>query len=35
MGLYLVKEVCEKLGHKIELTSIQGEGTSVQIRFLH
>ena len=35
MGLYLVKEVCEKLDHKIELTSIQGEGTSVQIRFLH
>lgn len=33
MGLYLVKEVCEKLGHKIELTSVRGEGTSVQIRF--
>ncbi|MBO0993855.1 sensor histidine kinase [Bacillus sp. SD088] len=33
MGLYLVKEVCEKLGHDIELSSVQGEGTSVQLVF--
>lgn len=33
MGLYLVKEVCEQLGHEIELTSVQGEGTSVQLIF--
>lgn len=33
MGLYLVKEVCDKLGHNIELTSVQGEGTSVQLVF--
>ncbi|MCJ7840141.1 sensor histidine kinase [Lederbergia sp. NSJ-179] len=33
MGLYLVKEVCEKLGHKIEISSVQGEGTSVKLYF--
>lgn len=33
MGLYLVKEVCDKLGHKVEITSVQGEGTSVHLSF--
>ncbi|GIN90265.1 sensor histidine kinase [Siminovitchia terrae] len=33
MGLYLAKEVCEKLGHGIELESLQGEGTTVKLIF--
>ncbi|MDR2992907.1 MAG: sensor histidine kinase, partial [Bacillus cereus] len=33
MGLYLVKEVCEKLNHKIELESEVGKGTKVRIIF--
>ncbi|PEV23196.1 sensor histidine kinase [Bacillus thuringiensis] len=33
MGLYLVKEVCEKLNHKIELESEVGKGTKVRIVF--
>ncbi|UOQ84793.1 sensor histidine kinase [Gracilibacillus salinarum] len=33
MGLYLVKEVAERLEHRIELSSIVGEGTSVRIIF--
>ncbi|WP_211745709.1 HAMP domain-containing histidine kinase [Paenibacillus sp. Marseille-Q4541] len=33
MGLYLVKEVCEKLGHQIEIDSVQGKGTSVRLIF--
>jgi OmpR family two-component system sensor histidine kinase YxdK len=33
MGLYLVKEVCEKLGHEVEIESVQGEGTLVKIHF--
>ncbi|WIG24876.1 sensor histidine kinase [Bacillus toyonensis] len=33
MGLYLVKEVCEKLNHKIELESEVGKGTKVKIVF--
>ncbi|WP_058306409.1 sensor histidine kinase [Gracilibacillus massiliensis] len=33
MGLYLVKEVAEKLEHKLELDSIVGEGTTVRIVF--
>ncbi|MGE5704025.1 MAG: sensor histidine kinase [Clostridia bacterium] len=33
MGLYLVKEVCDRLGHSIELESEQGVGTTVRIVF--
>lgn len=33
MGLYLVKEVCDRLGHAIELESEQGVGTTVRIIF--
>ncbi|MDL4839876.1 sensor histidine kinase [Aquibacillus rhizosphaerae] len=33
MGLYLVKEVAEKLEHRIELESEQGEGTTIRIIF--
>lgn len=33
MGLYLVKEVLEKLNHSIELTSKVGEGTTFRIIF--
>ncbi|MGE7130878.1 sensor histidine kinase [Lysinibacillus xylanilyticus] len=35
MGLYLVKEVCEKLNHKVELESEVGKGTKVRIIFLY
>ncbi|GIP32208.1 HAMP domain-containing sensor histidine kinase [Paenibacillus sp. J2TS4] len=33
MGLYLVKEVIEKLNHEIEIQSEVGQGTTVRIRF--
>ncbi|HHY42968.1 MAG TPA: HAMP domain-containing histidine kinase [Thermoanaerobacterales bacterium] len=33
MGLYLVSEVCKKLGHQIEIESKPGEGTCVRIIF--
>jgi len=33
MGLYLVSEVCKKLGHQIEIESNPGEGTCVRIIF--
>lgn len=33
MGLYLVKEVCERLEHRIELESTVGEGTTIRIIF--
>lgn len=33
MGLYLVREVCSRLGHKIELQSKLGEGTTVRLSF--
>ena len=33
MGLSLVREVCEKLGHQVEIESIQGEGTLVKVIF--
>ncbi|WP_078551326.1 sensor histidine kinase [Bacillus alkalicellulosilyticus] len=33
MGLYLVKEVAEKLEHEVELESEVGEGTSIRIIF--
>lgn len=33
MGMYLAKEICHKLGHEIELESIEGKGTVVRISF--
>ncbi|WP_440119168.1 sensor histidine kinase [Paenibacillus sp. QZ-Y1] len=33
MGLYIVKEVLTRMNHKINLESVQGEGTTVQITF--
>src|SRR5699024_5694440 len=33
MGLYLVKEVADYLGHRVEMKSIVGEGTSFRIVF--
>jgi signal transduction histidine kinase len=33
MGLYLVREICGRLHHKVELDSKVGEGTSVRIVF--
>src|SRR5690606_34822083 len=33
MGLYLVKEVCEKLGHQVEIESEIEKGTTVTITF--
>ena len=31
MGLYIVKELCRKLGHKVSVDSKQGEWTRVSI----
>lgn len=33
MGLYLVKEICDKLGHQVEIESEQGHGTCVRLIF--
>ncbi|UFU00151.1 sensor histidine kinase [Radiobacillus kanasensis] len=33
MGLFLAKEVCESLGHTIQVTSETGEGTRVMLTF--
>jgi len=33
MGLYLVKEICERLGHRVEIESQVGEGTVVTLIF--
>lgn len=33
MGLHLVKQICEKLGHHIEIESIVNQGTTVRIMF--
>ncbi|MGK7379524.1 sensor histidine kinase [Planococcus sp. 1R117A] len=33
MGLYLAKEVCEKLGHKLAISSVHGQGTTVSVSF--
>lgn len=33
MGLFLVHEVCSKLGHKVEIESVPGEGTTVRFTF--
>lgn len=34
MGLYLVKEICTRLGHRVEIESQVGEGTTVSICFV-
>ena len=33
MGLYLAKEICEKLGHELDITSEIGKGTIVTVTF--
>lgn len=33
MGLYLAQEVCNRLGHQMNITSVVGEGTTVSILF--
>lgn len=33
MGLYLVRQVCSKLGHEVELESQKGEGTALRLVF--
>lgn len=33
MGLYLVKQICSKLGHDLSIESTVGEGTTVRIQF--
>lgn len=33
MGLYLAQEVCNRLGHELEITSSKGQGTTVSIVF--
>ncbi|AJS61237.1 sensor histidine kinase [Paenibacillus sp. IHBB 10380] len=33
MGLYMAKEVCLRLTHTIEVTSVQGSGTTVRMTF--
>lgn len=35
MGLYLAKEVCDKLGHQLEIESEVGRGTSIRVHFQH
>lgn len=35
MGLYISKEVCKNLGHRIEIESIINEGTTVTIKFIN
>ncbi|MGG2056407.1 sensor histidine kinase [Lysinibacillus pakistanensis] len=34
MGLYLAKEICEKLGHELNITSEVGKGTIVTVTFM-
>ncbi|WP_282938871.1 sensor histidine kinase [Paenibacillus sp. RC67] len=33
MGLYLVKELCRKLGHRVDISSIEGQGATVTLHF--
>lgn len=33
MGLYLVREICQRLNHQVELESEEGTGTVARIRF--
>ncbi len=35
MGLYLVKELCQRMNHQIEVESEVGAGTAMRILFLH
>lgn len=35
MGLYLAKEVCDKLGHQLEIESEVGRGTTIRVYFQH
>lgn len=35
MGLFLAKEVCDKLGHRLEIDSEVGKGTSIRVYFQH
>ncbi|WP_438434328.1 sensor histidine kinase [Gorillibacterium sp. sgz500922] len=35
MGLYLVKEICNRLGHEVSIASELGAGTTVTLRFPH
>ncbi|MBO8157820.1 MAG: HAMP domain-containing histidine kinase [Bacillaceae bacterium] len=35
MGLYLVKQVCDEMGHEISVSSEEGKGTAVTITFPH
>ena len=35
MGLYLSKDICDRLGHGINIESIEGVGTRVEIVFYH
>ena len=34
MGLYIAHNMCEKLGHQIEVESKEGEYTRINITFL-
>ena len=33
MGLYIAKEICDKLGHQLVITSEVGKGTTIQVIF--
>ena len=33
MGLYIVKKLCDRLGHAVEVSSVQGEFTEIAIAF--
>ena len=33
MGLYLCKQICQRLGHPIEISSEKGKGTTVKLQF--
>lgn len=33
MGLYIAKEICDKLGHQLVITSEVGKGTTIQVVF--
>lgn len=33
MGLYLVKQICSRMGHGVEIESEEGRGTTVRMRF--
>lgn len=33
MGLYLVKKVCDQLGHQVQISSERGKGTTVTLRY--